>query len=70
MFLTDIATEGKAITGATVNDVQGSDVLQAEYRAETFLAFVAKENGEVVSADRWEIVERTGNTYTIKFTSS
>ncbi len=70
MFLTNIKTNGNAVTEATVNDVQATDTLQAEYRAEKFLASVAKENGEVVSCDRWEFVECIGTTYIIKFTCS
>lgn len=71
--LTNIKTEGKAIVEATVENVYALDVLQAEYRAEKFLALVAKDNGEVVSADRWEVLKAgDGNleTWTIKFTAS
>lgn len=71
--LTDVKTNGKAIVGATVENVYALDVLQAEYRAEKFLALVAKDNGEVVSTDRWEVVKAgDGNleTWTIKFTAS
>jgi hypothetical protein len=68
--VTDIITEGTEIVEATVENIYANDVLQAEYRAETFLNFVAGENGETVRADRWEIV-KTGNgmaeTWTIKF---
>lgn len=71
--LTNIKTEGKAIVEATVENVYALDVLQAEYRAEKFLALVAKDNGEVVSTDRWEVLKAgDGNleTWTIKFTAS
>lgn len=71
--LTDVKTNGKAIVEATVENVYALDVLQAEGRAEYFLAFVAKENGEVVSADRWEVVKAGDGkleTWTIKFTCS
>lgn len=71
--LTDVKTNGKAIVEATVENVYALDVLQAEYRAEKFLALVAKDSGEVVSTDRWEVVKAgDGNleTWTIKFTAS
>lgn len=71
--VTDVKTYGNAVIEATVENIYALDVLQAEYRAETFLAFVAKENGEVVSADRWGVVKAGDGkleTWTIKFTCS
>ena len=66
----DIAVEGTEIIEATVENIYANDVLQAEYLAETYLAFVAKESGETVKADHWLTV-KTGDgmaeTWTIKF---
>lgn len=68
--VTDIVTEGTEIVEATVENIYAMDVLQAEYRAETFLNTVASDNGETVKADRWLTV-KTGDgqleTWTIRF---
>ena len=73
LAVSDIKTEGNAIVEATVLNVYANDVLQAEYRAEKFLAMVAKDNGEVVSTDRWETVKAgdgMAETWTIRFFAS
>lgn len=67
MYVTHIVTAGKSIQSATVHNVEATDILQAELKAERFLNYIAKESGEVVSTDRWELVEAIGNRYTIKF---
>ncbi|UDL16724.1 hypothetical protein SEA_ATUIN_31 [Arthrobacter phage Atuin] len=70
MAVTNVKTEGKAIVEATVTGVYATDVLQAEGRAEYFLADVAKANGEVVSADRWELVQKgdgMAKTWSVRF---
>lgn len=67
---TDIQTNGTEITEATIENIYAMDVLQAEYRAETFLASVAEANGQTVKADHW-LELKTGDgmleTWTIKF---
>lgn len=71
--VTDVWSEGNAIIEATVENIYALDVLQAEYRAEKAVQGHAKANGQVVSADRWEVVKAgDGNleTWTIKFTAS
>lgn len=70
---TDLKVEGKAVVGATIENVYALDVLQAEYRAEMFLRGLAVENGQVVSCDRWDLVKAgDGNaeTWTIRFFAS
>jgi hypothetical protein len=67
---TEIEIEGTEIIEATIENVYAMDVLQAEYRAETFLASVAESNGQTVKADRWLTVKAgdgMAETWTIKF---
>lgn len=70
LAVSNVKTEGKAIVEATVENVYATNVLQAEGRAEKFLDMVARDNGEVVSADRWEVVKRgdgMAETWSIRF---
>lgn len=70
LTLTNVKTEGKAIVEAHVEGVYAVEILQAEGRAEKFLDMVAKDNGEVVSCDRWECLKKgdgMAETWTIRF---
>lgn len=70
MGISDVVRIANSVQGATVTEVFATNVLQAEFKAEKALDRFAEGKGMVNSCDRWELVERTGNLYTIKFSCS
>ena len=69
--LKDIKMLGASVQAATVERIQASDVLQAEYRGEMFLKNEFEPTNTALSFERWELVEGpdewNDNTWTIKY---
>lgn len=68
--VTGLKIEGVAIVEATVENVYALNSLQAEYRAEKHLCDVAEDAGQVVSIERWEVIQvgdGQSKPWTVKF---
>lgn len=67
MHIENIEIKGQSIQSATVEGVEATDVLQAEWLAETALNRYAKTCELVNSTMHWEKTEQNGKIYSIKF---